>query len=157
MPSSAPHSPPYSRDARGDRERAWALGLIVILAFLAAHFANGLDRPWVEEDNWYGAVYAQAAHKNLRAGIRAGGVPATLYFGPLPIPSEAYYVHHPTLLPVLVTVSFAILGESERAARLVPIIASLASVLVLWFLLRSTVGTRAATLGAAVFAVVPME
>ena len=130
---------------------------MIILAFLVFHFARGLNRPWTEEDNWYGAVYSQAAHNNLRAGLRAAGVPATLYFGPLPIPPEAYYVHHPTLLPVLVTASFAVFGESERAARLVPVIASLASVVVLWFLLRHTAGPRAATLSAAVFAVVPME
>ena len=133
------------------------LGLVVILGFLAFHFACGLNRPWVEEDNWYGAVYAQAAHNNLRAGLRVAGVPATLYFGPLPIPAEAYYVHHPTLLPVLVTISFAIFGESEGTARVIPIVASLASVMVLWFLLRYTAGPRAATLGAAVFAAVPME
>lgn len=157
MPSSVPHPPSDSLDTDAQRGGWWVLGLFVVLVFLAAHFARGLNRPWVEEDNWYGAVYAQAAHNNLRAGMRAAGVPATLYFGPLPIPAEAYYVHHPTLLPVLVTASFAVLGESERSARLVPIVASLASVLVLWCLLRSTVGARAATLGAAVFAAVPME
>jgi 4-amino-4-deoxy-L-arabinose transferase-like glycosyltransferase len=127
------------------------------VALLALHFARGLNRPWVEEDNWYGAVYAQAAHNNLRAGLHAAGVPATLYFGPLPVPPEAYYVHHPTLLPVLVTASFAVFGEAEWSTRLVPVLASLASVLVLWLLLRRAVGLRAATLGAAVFAAVPME
>ncbi|MEP6670485.1 MAG: glycosyltransferase family 39 protein [Chthoniobacter sp.] len=157
MPSSVPHSSPDSPTVGPGRERWWMLGLVVILVFLMAHFARGLNRPWVEEDNWYGAVYAQAAHNNLRAGMRAAGVPATLYFGPLPIPAEAYYVHHPTLLPVLITVSFAVFGESEATTRLVPIIASLASVVVLWFLLHSTAGARAATLGAAVFAAVPME
>jgi len=157
MPSSVLPPPSDSSDAGPERGRWWGLGLAVVLLLLAAHFARGLDRPWVEEDNWYGAVYAQAAHNNLRAGMRAGGVPATLYFGPLPIPSEAYYVHHPTLLPVLVTASFALFGESERTTRFVPIAASLASVLVLWFLLRHAAGARAATLGAAIFAAVPME
>jgi 4-amino-4-deoxy-L-arabinose transferase-like glycosyltransferase len=137
--------------------RWWLLGLVAVLVLLAFHFACGLNRPWVEEDNWYGAVYAQAAHNNLRAGLYAGGVPATLYFGPLPIPPEAYYVHHPTLLPLLVTASFAALGEAEWSARLVPVLASLCSVVILWLLLRGTVGPRAATLGAAVFAAVPME
>jgi 4-amino-4-deoxy-L-arabinose transferase-like glycosyltransferase len=133
------------------------LGLIVVLVFLGWHFARGLHRPWSEEDNWYGAVYAQAAHNNLRAGLRAGGVPATLYFGPLPIPADAYYVHHPTLLPVLVTASFALFGESEASARLVPIAASLASVVLLWLFVRHTAGSRAATFAAATFAAVPME
>jgi len=139
------------------REFWWKIGLIAILALLAFHFARGLQRPWVEEDNWYGAVYAQAAHNNLRAGLYAGGVPATLYFGHLPIPPEAYYVHHPTLLPLLVTASFVMFRDAEWAARLVPVLASLVSVIVLWFLVRGAAGPRAATLGAAVFAAVPME
>ena len=139
-------------------ERWWFLG--VARRFLPCSpsiCARGLNRPWVEEDNWYGAVYAQAAHNNLRAGLHAAGVPATLYFGPLPIPPDAYYVHHPTLLPVLVTASFKIFGEAEWSTRLVPVLASLASVVVLWLLLRGVAGPRAATLGAAVFAAVPME
>ena len=135
----------------------WKLGLIAILGLLAFQFFREVRRPWVEEDTWYGAVYAQAAHSNLRAGLHAAGVPATLYFGPLPIPPEAYYVHHPTLLPLLVTSSFVIFGEAEWSTRLVPVAASLASVLVLWFLLRSAAGARTATLGTAVFAALPME
>src|SRR5437868_5423537 len=133
MSSSQPEFANAATAAPAHADRWWTLGLVAVLVFLGSYFARGLNRPWSEEDNWYGAVYSQAAHNNLRAGLRAGGVPATLYFGPLPIPPEAYYVHHPTLLPVLVTASFALLGESERSARLVPVLASLASVVVLWF------------------------
>jgi hypothetical protein len=84
-------------------EHWWRLCLVAIVGLLAFHFYRGMQRPWVEDDTWYGAVYSQAAHNNLRGGLHAAGVPATLYFGPLPIPPEAYYVHHPTLLPLLVS------------------------------------------------------
>jgi 4-amino-4-deoxy-L-arabinose transferase-like glycosyltransferase len=56
-----------------------------------------------------------------------------------------------------VTAAFALLGESEWAARLVPITCSISSVILLWLLVRSTVNRRAATLTAAVFATLPME
>jgi 4-amino-4-deoxy-L-arabinose transferase-like glycosyltransferase len=142
----------------GKDARIWTLGLFVVLAFLAASFAHTLTAPWVEEDTWYGAVYSQAAHNNLRVGILAnGGVPATLYFGPLPIPRDAYYVHHPTLFPLLVTVAFKIFGEAEWVARLVPVLCSLASVVFLWLLVKSAAGRRAATFSAAIFATLPME
>ena len=112
----------------------------------------------MEEDNFYGALYSQAAHNNLRAGLGVtGSVPATLYFGPLPIPANAYYVHHPVLMPLMVTVSVAVFGEKEWAAKLVPIFCSLASALLLWFLVRDTIGRRAAALGVAFFAALPME
>ncbi|MFL6521624.1 MAG: ArnT family glycosyltransferase [Chthoniobacterales bacterium] len=114
--------------------------------------------PWVEEDNFYGALYSQAAHNNLRAGLAVtGGVPATLYFGPLPIPADAYYVHHPILLPMMVTGAVAFFGEKEWVAKLVPIFCSIASALFLWFLVRDTVGRRAAALVVAFFAALPME
>lgn len=114
--------------------------------------------PWVEEDNFYGALYSQAAHNNLRAGLAVtGGVPATLYFGPLPIPPDAYYVHHPVLMPLMVTGAVALFGEKEWAAKLVPILCSIASALFLWFLVRDAIGGRAAALVVAFFAALPME
>lgn len=114
--------------------------------------------PWVEEDNFYGALYSQAAHNNLRAGLAVtGGVPATLYFGPLPIPAGAYYVHHPVLMPLMVTGAVAVFGETEWAAKLVPILCSLATAALLWFLVRDTIGQRAAALVIAFFVTLPME
>ena len=142
----------------GPRGWLWIPCLAGVLAFLAFALCRNITVPWVEDDNWYGAVYSQAAHNSLRAGMRTtAGVPATLYFGALPIPADAYYVHHPTLLPTLVTASFAVFGESEWAARLVPIASSLASVLLLWLLVADALGFRAATLAAAIFATLPME
>jgi 4-amino-4-deoxy-L-arabinose transferase-like glycosyltransferase len=142
----------------GPQARIWNLGLVLALGFLAAMFLRTIRVPWVEEDTWYGAVYSQAAHNNLRAGVLAsGGVPATLYFGALPIPKDAFYVHHPTLLPLLVTGAFAVFGESEWVARLVPITCSLASVALLWLLARSVLGRRAAALCAMFFVTLPME
>jgi 4-amino-4-deoxy-L-arabinose transferase-like glycosyltransferase len=89
--------------------------------------------------------------------MATGGVPATLYFGPLPIPIDAYYVHHPTLLPLLETAAFAAFGESEWSARLVPVACSLLSMIFLWLLVSDTINRRAATFAAAVFATLPME
>ena len=142
----------------GPNSPLWILGLVLAFGFLACCLLRTINLPWVEEDNWYGAFYSQAAHNNLRAGILAsGGVPASLYFGPLPIPKDAFYVHHPTLLPLLVTGAFATLGEAEWVARLVPITASLVSVLLIWTLMRSLLGRRAAALSAAFFVTLPME
>ncbi len=112
----------------------------------------------MEEDNFYGALYSQAAHNLLRAGpVVTGGVPATLYFGPLPIPPEAYYVHHPVLMPLLVTATVVIFGEKEWAVKLAPIVCSLLSALFLWLLVGDAIGKRAAALVTAFFVTLPME
>jgi 4-amino-4-deoxy-L-arabinose transferase-like glycosyltransferase len=138
--------------------RIWGAVFLLALGFLAVSLFRTINVPWVEEDNYYGAIYAQAAHNNLRAGLGVtGGVPVTLYFGPLPIPRGEYYVHHPTLLPLMVTGSVALFGESERAVKLVPIVCSLLSVVFLWLLVGDTVGKRAAALAAAFFCTMPME
>ena len=112
----------------------------------------------MEEDNFYGALYSQAAHNLFRAGPRAtAGVPATFYFGPLPIPPDAYYVHHPVLMPLLVTAAVVVFGETEWAVKLAPTLCSLLSVVFLWLLVSDTIGKRAAALTAAFFVTLPME
>ena len=138
--------------------RSGYVGFLVVFGLLAAFFYRGINRPWVENDNYYGAIYAQAAHNNLRAGLgTTAAVPATLYFGPLPIPRDAFYVHHPTLLPLLETGAFAVLGEAEWSTRVVPVFCSLLSLVLLWLLMSDCVNRRAAMLSAAVFAFLPME
>lgn len=142
----------------GPDSRAWTALFLAALVFISVYFYHGIHRPWVENDNYYGAIYAQAAHNNLRAGLFVTGfVPATLYFGPLPIPVDEYYVHHPTLLPLLTTTSFAIFGESEWSTRLVPVICSILSLIFLWVFVADTVNRRAAAFATVVLATLPME
>ena len=142
----------------GRSGRAWSVLLVVAFVFQMACFLRTMRDPWVEEDTWYGAVYAQAAHNNLRAGLAAtSGVPVTLYYGPLPIPPGAFYVHHPTLLPLLTTASCAVFGESEWAVRMVPVLCSLLTTLLLAKLVGDGAGRRAGAIAAALFVALPLE
>ncbi len=94
----------------------------------------------------------------MRAGLSVtAGVPATLYVGPLPIPSNAYYVHHPVLFSVMVTAAVAALGEKEWVVKLVSILCSILSAIFLWRLAESAMGKRAAAFVVAVFVTLPME
>jgi len=138
--------------------KAWTAGLVVVLVWLAAMLCVDIARPWTGHHDWNGVLWAQSAHNNLRAGLGTTlGVPTSHYSGPLPIPPGAYYVDHPPVLPLAVTGMFALFGEREWAARLVPIACSLVSVVLLWLLVRSCVGVRVATLSAVVFSLLPME
>lgn len=137
--------------------RVWLAGLLLVLVWLGAMLSVNISRPWTGHHDWNGVLWAQSAHNNLRAGLRTTlAVPTSYYSGPLPIPPQGYYVSHPPVLPLTVTGMFALFGEREWAARLVPIACSLLSVVVLWLLVRSCVGVRAATLSALVFALLPM-
>lgn len=136
----------------------WFALFLVALAFFGWAITHNFTEPWVMNDSYYGAHYSQAAHNFLRAGIlKTGGVPAGLYAGPLPIPTEEFYVHHPTLFPLTVTAAFAIFGESEWAARLGPVLYSLFSAVLLWSLVKSCAGARAAALSVVAMVTMPME
>ena len=137
--------------------KVWVFGLSVALAVLSWGLFRDFTGPWTTNVDSNGAWWSQSAHNTLRAGLRAtGGVPSW-YFGPLPIPPSGYYTHHPPLLSLMLTGMFALFGEKEWAARLVPITFSLASVVLLWALVRECVGNRAAAFSALLFAATPME
>ncbi len=137
---------------------AWAGLSLVALAWLGWVLSRNIQGPWISNVDYNGAVWSQAAHNILRAGlITTCGQSSAYYFGPLPIPPWGYYLHHPPGLHLVLTALFALFGEHEWVARMLPISCSLASVILLWLLVRSCLGIRAASLSAAVFACLPME
>jgi hypothetical protein len=137
--------------------KVWVLGLFVALAVLSWSLFHGFTGPWTTVIDFTGAQWSQSAYNTLRAGLRAtGGVPSW-YFGPLPIPPSGYYTHHPPLLSLMLTGMFALFGEKEWVARLLPITFSLASVVLLWALVKECAGRRAAAFSALLFAATPME
>jgi Dolichyl-phosphate-mannose-protein mannosyltransferase len=137
---------------------AWAAFLLVVLAWLGWVLSRDVQDPWIRVVDFNGAVWSQAAHNILRAGLIATwGQSSAFYFGPLPIPPSGYYLHHPPGLHLVITALFALFGEHEWVARMLPISCSLVSVVLLWLLVRSCCGIRAASLSAAVFACLPME
>ncbi|HEY8835508.1 MAG TPA: glycosyltransferase family 39 protein [Chthoniobacterales bacterium] len=138
--------------------KIWLVLFVVALGFLSASLLRTINVPWVEEDNVFGAAYAQAACNNLRAGLSVtAGVPATFYVGPLPIPPDAYYVHHPVFVPLLITASVMALGEKEWVVKLVPICCSILSAWFLWLLVGDAINKRAAAFVVAFFVTLPME
>jgi LmbE family N-acetylglucosaminyl deacetylase len=138
--------------------RRWAVVFAAVFVSLAAAFFANINRPWTDMLDFNGAVWSQSAHNILRAGLaQTSGASSGFYFGPLPIPPSGYYLHHPPLLHLAVTALFAVFGEHEWVARLLPIGCSLMSVVLLWSLVCSCAGSRTATLSAAVFATLPME
>ena len=149
---------PLRQQPNDGGSKIWVALFAAVLIWLALVLSWEIRRPWIDGVDYNGAVWSQAAHNILRAGLtETAGGSSGFYFGPLPIPSWGYYLHHPPLLHLTITFLFAILGEHEWVARLVPIGCSLASVVILWLLVRSCAGARTATLSAAVFASLPMQ
>jgi 4-amino-4-deoxy-L-arabinose transferase-like glycosyltransferase len=83
-----------------------------------------------------------------------------LKFGPAtnPFPPEDgewdIYLHHPPLFPLLISFSFLIFGIAEWSARLLPVVASMIELYLIWLiachLFRRRVGLACAALGATI-------
>ena len=117
-----------------------------------------LSHPWTYNDDYNGAFWSQAARNLSRSGFLSNdGVPAPLYFGPPPVPAEALYVHHPTLLAGMMVLDRTLLGDSEWAARCLPIFFSLLTAALLWLLVSISSGWRAGAFAVAFFVAAPME
>lgn len=116
-----------------------------------------LFRPWVGYHDFNGASLSLAARNFLRYGFLA------TKFAPVMNPDTvspdrfAFSLHHPPLVPVLAAISFGLFGVHEASARLVPIAASLGSVLFLYLLARDLYGRRLALLAAFLFALTPLH
>jgi hypothetical protein len=138
--------------------RIWFAIFVATVLWLSLLLASEIDRPWINGADYNGAVWSQAAHNILRAGLtETSGASSGFYFGPLPIPPWGYYLHHPPLLHLAIAALFALFGEHEWVARLVPIGCSLLSVVLFWLLVRNCAGVRLATLASVVFACLPMQ
>ncbi|MDR3402069.1 MAG: glycosyltransferase family 39 protein [Chthoniobacter sp.] len=140
------------------QSRIWWLGLAVALGVLGWSFASDFTAPWTDQIDGNGACWSQSAHNTLAAGLLAtAGVPSAFYFGTPPIPPEGFYTHHPPLLSLMLTALFAVFGEAEWVARLLPITFSFLGVILLWLLVKDCTNARTAAFAVIAFAAMPME
>jgi len=146
----------FNRSA--SQTRAWQAGAAVVFVVLAWVLSSRINHPWTYNDDYNGAFWAQAARNlSLNGYLTTAGVPAPLYFGAAPVPVDALYVHHPTLLAALMLIDRDLLGESEAAARVLPIVFSLITGGILWAFVRYSWGPRSAFLALAFYTAAPME
>ena len=140
---------------RGRQLPAWSVaGSLIGLA--AVILCRHLGQPWNGTDGGDGALFSAIAHNYLQYGI------FNIHFGQAtnmaPVSQLAdlhYYQHHPPLLPLLIAASFAVFGEHEAAARLVPCAATLVSLIVFYRLSVRGFGKGLALLALFIFASYP--
>lgn len=133
-------------------------GLVALLAGIATAFrCLGLTAPWGADNlGTAGAFFSIAARNYLAYGYGPTGLRIVVTPDGPPSP-PVFYTHHPPLVPLLVSGSFALFGEHEWAARLVPLVAALASLGLLTFLAARFYGRRVAVLTLAIAAVLPLD
>jgi len=131
----------------------------IILAFLllltVKFLAYEINRPWVGHRDFNGAVWSNVARNYNRYGFIATKFGQVNNYGALAPQTFSYYIHHPPLLPILVAISFRIFGESEAAARYVPIAFSLGALIFVFLLSRRFWGILGATISSAALIATP--
>jgi 4-amino-4-deoxy-L-arabinose transferase-like glycosyltransferase len=126
--------------------------LLITLAVRLPAFATPFRGPH-EDDN---ARYSLAARNHLRYGLgvtRGTNCLAVATDAPRP---EDYYLNHPGTLSLLIAAAFTMLGESEATTRTVPLVFTLAAVIVLYVAVRRRWGIRTAAVAALFVATAPI-
>lgn len=144
----------------GDARAATRANLLfaLLLAATAALLCLEIDEPFVgRHEGWNAAVYGVAARAHLEYGLAATRLGVIINGDTVPPAGFLYYTNHPPLLPLALAASFAVFGEREWAARLVPILFTLASLALIWRIGVRLRGQAYGLLAAAIFALVPMN
>jgi 4-amino-4-deoxy-L-arabinose transferase-like glycosyltransferase len=145
-------------ESRAMGSRAARVALLVLLGALALGLrCIGLTAVFGADNPGYGGGFFGIIARNyLRYGhVATGLVPVVTAEGP-PSP-PIFYSHHPPLVPLLVSASFALFGTHEWAARLVPLLGALASLALLVHLAARFYGWRVAILTLAVATTLPLD
>lgn len=137
----------------------WQVLAAVIVATYAIGLCRDLTEPWIGLHDWNGAFFSQLARNLDRYPFEIHhGMPIVAVGKDAPPPAErSIYATHPPGLVWLVAAAFRIVGESESAARGVPIVASVAGFVLLIRLWREAFGVAPALIAASFYAVMPMS
>ncbi len=133
------------------------LFLLVVVSALAR--IDGVERPWSygDHDGWGGAFYSNIARNYVRYGYLATRLAPVTSTGDTPADEWRYYLTHPPFIGLAVSLSFHLFGEHEWSARIVPLLFSLANILLVFRLASSLWSRKTALLAAAILSFVPME
>ncbi|MFW6108387.1 MAG: glycosyltransferase family 39 protein [bacterium] len=132
------------------------LSWLLPLAFGVALLSRDIAEPWVGSYDANGALFSTAARNYLRYGLVATRGGQVTNAGQLTPDRFRFYSHHPPGISLTLAASFALFGETEWAARLVPITFTLAATALLYLVARELAGRWAGLFAALMFVAQPM-
>lgn len=128
--------------------------LVCLVSFLL--LSIGIDKPFNGHHDFNSRLFSQIGRNYLKYGhlnLRLG----QLVWDHKPTdPGEIYYTHHPPTLPIILSASLQILGDSARSVRLVPITFSVLTLAVFYLFVRRFLGVGPSVLGIAAWVISPM-
>lgn len=139
-----------------ERRRRFALFGVLVIFFCLLCW--DLTEPWIGHHDYNGAWISCAARNHIEQGFLTTKFGVLWNYDPGASKDDfEYYNHHPPLVPLIVACFFSIFGESEWAARLVPILTALGSAYLL-FVITSIIANRdVALLSVTFYVLMPMN
>ena len=112
-------------------------------------------KPFIGHHDWNGVFYANIARNFMRWGLVKTGLGQVTDFGFITDPQN-FYTHYPPLFPLILAGWFKIVGVGDWQARLVPLVFTLGSILILLELFKYLKLSRAAKIAGLSVGLTPM-
>ena len=109
-----------------------SLIIIIVIGFIL--LANNLNKPFYGHHDFNSVFYSTMARNLNRYGLFTTKLAQVTNSGIVDPKDFHYHTHHPSLLPILLSLSFKVFGQSEASARIVPLLFSLGSLPLLFFI-----------------------
>lgn len=136
----------------------WNAAIVAILAGGAFLRAHDLNNGWVGKHNaWGGAMYGGIARNTVRYGWWATGFGPVTNSGRVSPEHFEYYYHYPPLLNWMVSSAFSVFGVHEWSARIVPILFSVALMVLIFVLAQRLFSNGVAMIALLFSSVIPVE
>ena len=127
--------------------------IIILIGSLVLTF--NLYKPLYGHHDWNGVFYGNIARNYLTLGLAKTQLGQATSIGSQP-QNLSFYTHYPPLLPLSIAFSYWLFGISEAATRLIPILFSLASLVLLFKLAQQLKFSLLASLTATAVIFTPM-
>ncbi len=133
--------------------------LLLVLLVAALARSRGIGDPWSHGDHngWGGAFYSNIARNYTRYGYLETRFAPVVTTGRVPPEERRYYLTHPPGIGLAVSAAFRLFGEHEWSARLVPLLFSLGSIVLLFRLGEKIFSREVGLVAAALFSFAPVE
>lgn len=129
---------------------------LAVLALAGVLLSININKPFIGQHDWNGAVYGQQAKNFVRFGYLPLRFGATLATADTLADERKFSAHYTPVLPILISFSYRLFGVSEWSIRLVPVIASLISVFLVILLGKELISYKAGIIAGTLMTVTPM-
>lgn len=133
------------------------VGLLAIVALVALLMCYEASSPLVRAHDYASTAFATIARNHVEFGLGATRGASILTVDRDAPAQSPVYAHHPFGYPLAIAAVFAAVGASDGAARLLPIVCSLATIVFLYLLVQRWFDGKSALLTAVAYGLTPLN